>query len=616
MGALSEVVGDVVRIDDSEPRLLSRALRLDGLWAFVFYLAIGVLVERSSLIHLNSVCACTTNPDPSEYIWALAWFPHAILHGLNPFVTHELWAGSGGSDLALATFTPAEALVAWPITAVAGPLVAYNIVAILAPVVGAWTAYRLCLYLTRKPAASIVGGYLFGFSSYELGQMLLHLQLSVTFVIPAAVLLTLKRIDQAITARRYVALMAVFLAFQLLTSTEVLFTLTCMGALALSCAWFVAPAEHRVRIRQAVLGLMMAYGVMAIACSLYLYYAVSHPEVANAPISADALSFFIPTWITAVGSRSFLSVSRSFAGTGFPGDLAEQGTYLGLPLIAIVADYLIRNRQHYATTVLATLLSVAVLWTLGDHLLIDGHATIQLPWAYLSHFPLFRFVIPIRVGVYTSLLCAVIASLWLARRGPHLTHAWLLAGLAVALLFPNIRASLPGSRQPLFTARYVVPGFFSSDLYRRYLRPGEIVLPLPYGQNGYSLLWQARTDMYFRLASGRYPVPPATYPQQIANELMGHAPVTPTAPSLLRAFIRSERVEAVVADPAQSAPWLGALAKIGLRSVTVGGVLVYRVPVSVSPRVSDPAAHARSHQSVAPRTRSWADVARQGTRPV
>ena len=33
--------------------------------------------------------------DPQIFIWALAWWPHAILHGQNPFVTHAIWAPDG-----------------------------------------------------------------------------------------------------------------------------------------------------------------------------------------------------------------------------------------------------------------------------------------------------------------------------------------------------------------------------------------------------------------------------------------------------------------------------------------------------------------------------------------
>ena len=46
--------------------------------------------------------------DPQIPIWSFAWWPHAILHGQNPFLTHAIWAPSG-VDLAWANTLPATA---------------------------------------------------------------------------------------------------------------------------------------------------------------------------------------------------------------------------------------------------------------------------------------------------------------------------------------------------------------------------------------------------------------------------------------------------------------------------------------------------------------------------
>src|SRR5215469_2623096 len=37
--------------------------------------------------------------DPSLYVWSMAWWPHAIAHGLNPLYPRLLWA-PGGVNLA------------------------------------------------------------------------------------------------------------------------------------------------------------------------------------------------------------------------------------------------------------------------------------------------------------------------------------------------------------------------------------------------------------------------------------------------------------------------------------------------------------------------------------
>jgi hypothetical protein len=189
----------------------------------------------------------------------------------------------------------------------------------------------------------------------------------------------------------------------------------------------------------------------------------------------------------------------------------------------------------------------------------------------------------------------VIAALWLAEPGAHRARRWLVAAAAVAFLFPNIDATFPGTRHlSLYHARYPTPAFFTTGLYRRYLRRDEIVLPLPsgYSLRGYSLLWQARAHMYFRLASGSFGYVPASYRTTIEHELLGHA-ITADAPSLLRSFILAERVSVVVADPPHSRPWLGVLGRLGLRPVSAGGVLVYRIPTAWQDHARGPVAGER-----------------------
>ena len=55
-------------------------------------------------------------------------------------------------------------------TLLAGPIVAYNLAAVLMPALAAWTAYLLCRHVSGALWPSVVGGYVFGFSGYMLGQ--------------------------------------------------------------------------------------------------------------------------------------------------------------------------------------------------------------------------------------------------------------------------------------------------------------------------------------------------------------------------------------------------------------------------------------------------------------
>jgi hypothetical protein len=56
-----------------------------GSLAFLVYLLVSVaLWGRGVLAHLSTRYAGVGKEDAKLYIWALAWWPYAIRHGLNP----------------------------------------------------------------------------------------------------------------------------------------------------------------------------------------------------------------------------------------------------------------------------------------------------------------------------------------------------------------------------------------------------------------------------------------------------------------------------------------------------------------------------------------------------
>src|SRR4029077_5320514 len=109
-----------------------------------------------------------------------------------------------GYSMTWTTSIPTLALFGLPITLFSNAVVAYNVLALLAPAISAWTAFLLCRRITRDHSASFVGGLLFGFSSYEVGQMLGHLNLTFIFLIPTIVYLVIERLDGTVSRRRFI----------------------------------------------------------------------------------------------------------------------------------------------------------------------------------------------------------------------------------------------------------------------------------------------------------------------------------------------------------------------------------------------------------------------------
>jgi hypothetical protein len=80
-----------------------------------------------------------TTSDPLTFIWFLAWWPHALLHHLNPLHALLIWQPAG-LDLVWTTSVPVLALLMIPVTLGWGPMLSYNLLTLAAPVLAALAA--------------------------------------------------------------------------------------------------------------------------------------------------------------------------------------------------------------------------------------------------------------------------------------------------------------------------------------------------------------------------------------------------------------------------------------------------------------------------------------------
>jgi len=541
--------------------------------ALAFYLVISIgYFGLHVLPHLGSETVALRNwSDPTVNMWSLAWWPYAVLHGMNPLVTHVLFVPDRINLAATSpTLCPLAGIVGAPITIAFGPIVSYNVLMLASPVLAAFLAFLLCRYITRSFAASLFGGYVFGFSTYILGHMEGHLQLVLIFPIPAGVLLTLRLIDKRISERRFIVLMALTLAALFLTSGELTLTFVALGAVALAVAFALAPGA-RDRIIRTVRPILLAGVAAVIVTSPVIYYELHGTVTFASNIgnfdASDALGFLVPTDLVRLGYTHFEALVRAF---NLSGSDAEAVTYVGLPLALIVARYTITRWVLISTKILFAMLAVVVVLLLGSHLHIAGYSTIPLPWKLLDQ-SLLHDVIPLRLAVYMFLIIAVIGAMWLAqpRAGGWGVAKWALAAASIAFLLPNISGGL-------WRGWEFNPAFFTTHQYRRVLTRGENVLILPFGQLDASMLWQADTGFWFRLAGGYInPQYPADYE---------HDPLFPALyreakpnPQALRSFLARRHIGAVIIDPAEPQRWPRALASLGLKRQSLGGVWVYRL---------------------------------------
>jgi hypothetical protein len=120
-----------------------------GFAALAIYLVLALIIFGRGLACNPGGSFVGLTADPSVYMWFLVWWPYAIAHGLNPFVTDLVWA-PGGFNLTWTTGIPLAGILAAPITTHWGPIVAYTVLCLLSPALAAWTAFHLCRRITAR----------------------------------------------------------------------------------------------------------------------------------------------------------------------------------------------------------------------------------------------------------------------------------------------------------------------------------------------------------------------------------------------------------------------------------------------------------------------------------
>lgn len=554
------------------PRGISRTLaRPPAIAALVVYLVAALaLFGRPLFAGGTRQCICLGGDD-QIFVWAFAWWPHALLHGLNPFSTKIIYAPQG-FDIALGALVPAAALLMAPVTAIAGPLFAYNVAMLLSPVLGAFFAFLLCRRITRRFWPSLLGGWVFGFSSYMLGQLAGHMQLTLVFLIPAIVHLVLRALSGEISRRWFVVLLVLALTLQFGFSAEVFVSFTLFAAVALAIAYTIGDRELRDALRHLLGPIGLAYAATAVIVSPYLYYAF---QPGGLPIllwrtdlfSNDVLAFVTPLPDILLGGNHFLSTSKSFTAGWIEG-----GAYFGLPLIAMVILGARRRWGRVDGKVMIGTLLVVVICSMGGHLGLGGPTEIPLPWALGHRLPILGLALPSRFIVYAFLIAGVLAAIWLAGTDKGV-FPWLLAALSVAFLWP-------ATGEGFWRGTPDLPRLFTDSAYKHVITSQDTALLLPVGGSGNSMLWQAESGLRFKIASG-YVVPPEApdpYKQDPIYPTLTTGARVPHEQRAASQFLRTHGVTVAVVDPTSpaAAPWVGILKGLGWHEQVVGGAIVLR----------------------------------------
>ena len=548
--------------------------RLESTIAFLIYLSLALLVLGRGLAgHFTGVYIGQL-ADPPMFMWFLRWWRYVLDHRINPFLTDLVWAPVG-YNLAWVPFVPLLGWIAIPIGRWAGETAAYNTLCIAALPAAAIAAFLLCRRIAGAFWPALLGGYLFGFSPYMLGHVLAHLHMIGVFPIPLIVLAALRRLDGETSAQRFTIELAALLTAQFLLTIELFATLTVFGAIAIAVAAALFGPSVRARLIGLAAPIVLGYAIAMAVLSPYLYYlfalGIPHYTIFDpARFSADVLNLVVPTSTMWLGEMRF---ARGIAGRFSFGGVAVANTaYAGLPLLVIVELYRRRSGQTPSGKFLVTMAAIVWIASLGPILHLGGRSGIPMPWALTASMPLLSDALPERFSLYLFLLLAVIVADWFARAQvrPAMKHA--AAAVVIVSLLPNPSASF-------WTTPLNLPAFFTDGTCQRDLKPREIILPLPFGpKSGGMYYWQARTGMYFRMATGWMGLVPFEFDQMPLGSFVYGAIDLPEAADQFKAYAARFGVGAIVADTSDERwqVWKRALAPLGPPELT-GGVALYRI---------------------------------------
>jgi hypothetical protein len=491
--------------------------------------------------------------DAEQKAWFFTWPLFALTHSHNPLLSTYINYPSG-VNLLWNTAMPAPAILLWPVTALWGAVVTYNLVTTAAIAMAAFFAFlAIKRYVHNRPAAAL-GGLLYGFSPAMMAQQLGHLTPVLSAVtIPLAFLLFDELfLRQRMSTWLLAILIAAFATFQYFVSEEFLLTeavagLTLVVVLALVRRDLV-PA--RLPYAGRVLGVATVLAAALLAYPVFAIQLHGPGRVQGVIHSADIystspLNFVIPEgseWLT----PSFLSSLNQH----FSGNASEANAYVGIPLLAMTGYALVRGWRVPLVRAAALTSIVIAVFSLGPHLTPLRRHLFPLPWYPFSKLPLLENVQPSRMMFFVFLglgflFAYALQRLWVTRRNPLPS-----AALAVVVLLPLV------PRVPLFWQSLPPTPYFSTPAVVE-IPQGSVAYTIPTAGNSSveAMNWQRESGMRFKLIGG-YFIGPESHGQdtlhRIATRFSTPGPHPPISDADRNAFseeLRANRVGVVIVGP-------------------------------------------------------------------
>ncbi|MFE9402281.1 dolichyl-phosphate beta-glucosyltransferase [Streptomyces sp. NPDC006530] len=480
-------------------RLKTRAVRRADLVLGALYLLSSVLLYKNLWGDLERSYLSDSMQDQNQWEWFFAVTADNVRHLRDPLFTTVQNFPDGVN---LMGNTPMLGLSAplTPVTLAFGPTVTWALVLTLGLAATAYCWYWLfARRVTDNRWAAGLGGALAAFAPPVISHANAHPNFCVLFMIPLIIDRAL-RLCEGGDVRRNGLVLGLFTAYQIFLGEEVLL-LAALGMTLFALSYALARREvARAAIRPLATGLAYALGVcgVLIAYPLYRqfagaqsYHSVLHgDEAGNSPLAL--IEFAGRSLLGDDATADKLALNRT-----------EQNAFYGWPLVALAFALVVRLWRRPLVKALAFTGLAAAILSLGQKIRIPyTDVVFPGPWKLLAHKPLFESVIEGRVAIVCAPVLGALLALAAGRLALSRTRANRVAGFtAIALaLLPIVPTSFPTHARP------EVPEFISSGLWKKYLKPGDSLVPVPLPDPGSAeaLHWQSSTGLGFPVPGGYF----------------------------------------------------------------------------------------------------------------
>lgn len=538
-------------MDNLEAKSCSSICDRESLAAFAIYFGLSLFFFGRGLIGHFGERYIGVGSDPSSTIFFIAWLRHAIENRTNPFAVTPIWEPIG-VNLA---HTAYPLLLGW-LAAIAsksiGLIPSFNLTLMLGPATSAWAGFILFRQVCRDGRAAMFAGFTYGFSPFVLAHFLGQLNLAFICFVPLAIYLTVKRVTEEISSRKFTFLFFLILLLQFGCSSEIFCTASFFGGVAFLLAVWTADRDLRRRLARLLIPIVIAYAGTLVILAPYLYFLFVGGHLAMSPHlaisnSAKLANFIIPTQVNALGATpiAHLLMPRTH--------IYDTCAYIGVPALLVVGLVTARKGAELAVRLSVWMLLATMVLSIGPMLLTGPHSAIPMPEVFIYWFvPVLKYALPVRFAAFFFLCIGALFALWMSDHALSASVRLGLGALVILSLLPNL-----DSKFWMISDR--TPEFFRNGAYRKFIARNENVLLLPYGVSGDSDLWQAQTDFYFRTAGGYLgitpPVPDGYVEWPIVHSLYGLNEL-PEIRRNVAAFLLNKHVsKVIVADGAQLWQW-------------------------------------------------------------